>query len=550
MKLALSLGVLASLCTVLLAQSDEDVQLKKLIMKKKVVKLEVALETVTYEIAPTPILNIIANKGTLVEGCVIQQGELIENTTMTTSFVGKFPMGMEGRWHTWLNYKDGQFLLYREDKYRPFTITQFSRAGMLSDNLDIDLSIISGKEGDQIKFMRDITQENAPSSTRNVATYIYVHPNNIIYHEINFLGKSVKTKAYKTDNQLELIDSFAINKKLHVVTGGSLEIYNVDANTMVKEYETLIPVNSISQISYTRGKLYLFVKRVDGMMHLVANTKFSLENAYLHLKAKYIKLMDSGNRNLVVFVQDDPYDKFARYYYIENPKANKSSSLVFAPIPELKKIYNKAFELKGRIHFIMGTEHAMYTKGGKTTTVSLKNTLPILGLSFWSYYQYLQEDKFVLVADINPSGNLKLVQASLTTPKVVCPPRIGSVEKYEKFSVLTKDYEYQFEVMFQTTGTQDFVNGTIFDQIVCVMFGVAIAGGVFLWFKKSLNDRDFKRFNAALKKKRGLTATVVQEGPDQDGDLMDQIEEIVEKDGYDKVSELNESSEDMGEMQA
>lgn len=173
-------------------------------------------------------------------------------------------------------------------------------------------------------------------------------------------------------------------------------------------------------------------------------------------------------------------------------------------------------------------------------------------MSYWSYYQYLQEDKFLLVSDIGSMGSLKLIQVSLTNPKVVCPPRIGSVEKYEKFSVITKDFEYQFEVMFQTTGTQDFVYGSLFDQIMCLLFGIAIAGGVFLWFKKKLNDRDFKKFNAALARRRGLLGDTVEENKEKEGDILDKIDEMAKEEAYADVdaedsrgsSGLNSDEED------
>lgn len=365
MKKVLAWGVILSICAVLYAQKEEDDQIKKLTLKKKKIKLEVGYESKPFELDPTPILDYIPNKGTLIEGCVIQQGELIENPALTNSFVGKFPVSMHNRWHTWLNFKDGQFFIYREDKFKPFTITSLSRAGMLSDNLDVDLSLISGKEGDQIKFMRDTAQDNGPSANRTVSAYIYIEPKVIVYLELNFLGKSVKTKSYETDTLMNVVDSFALNKKMYVATGGSLEVYTVNENMMIKDKEIMIPVNSVRKIGFTRGKLFLFVTSADGKMELVANNKFSLENAYVHLKAKSIDIFDSGNRNLVIFAQDDAYADRGTYYYIENPKANKSSSLVFEKIPEIKKRYKKVFELKGRIHFILDTEHAMYTKGSK-----------------------------------------------------------------------------------------------------------------------------------------------------------------------------------------
>jgi hypothetical protein len=402
---------------------------------------------------------------------------------------------------------------------------------MTSENLDIDLNLISGKEDNKIIFMRDVAEENGPSLTNNAAIYTYIFPTTIIYQELNFLGKTVKSKVYNTDNELTLVDAVTSDKKMYVVTANSLETFTVNENTMKKENETIISINSVTQLGFSKGDLFLMViKTANGGMELVANDNLSLEGYYTHLKGKQIILSDSGNKNYVVFVQDDIYQEKGTYYFIINPSVNKSSSLVFEKVPDIDTKFTQVFELNSRIHFIRDTEHAMFTKGAKKSTVKLRNTLPILGVLYWSWYQYLEEDKFLVVSDIGSSGNLKVMAVNITTPKVICPPRLGSVEKYEKFTVVTKTMQYDFEVFFKMTGTQNFVAGTPFDTAICFIFGVAFVGFAFICLKRSINNRDFKKVNKLLKERRVLTederAAIQRKG------ILNKIEEKLENEAY------------------
>lgn len=554
MKLAWRLLIAASLLAVcvntsLINHSNEEnkndnediLQAKKQNFKEITVKMEVGYDTKEYPLDAKPIMNYVPNKGTLIEGCIIQQGSLIEDTNRTQSYVDKFPVSMHNRWYLFLGYKDSQYMIYREDKFKPFTSVRFTRAGMTSDILDLPLETISGKEDKHILFMRDMAEDNGPSLNKTSSLYIYVHPTTIIYHEIDFLGKSVKSMIYNTDNELSIIDAVTHNKKMFVVTSNSLEAFTVNENMMKKELEIIIPVNTVAQLGYSRGKLFVMtIKTADGGMELIANDKLSLEGYYTHLKGKHVDLIASGNRNYVVFVKDDFYQDKGSYYYLINPKASKPSSMVWQKIPEINTLHPKVFELRDRIHFIKDTEHKMYTKGALKTLIRLKNTLPLLGLLYWSYYQYPEEDQFLVVSDIASSGNLKVTSVNLTNPKVICPPRIGTVEKYEKFSVVMRKEKYNFEVLFQTTGTQGFISATLFDQVMCLLFGIAVAGFAYIWMQKAANDRDFERINKALAKRRGKVA----EDESHEKDLLEEIEKKMDQEQYADVDVQDSLSDD------
>lgn len=512
--------------------AETSLQIKQMKLKKKKVRLDVNFDAKEYVMNPEPLMDYVPNKGSLIEGCVINQGELVEVQAHTKSFQGQFPVSMHNRWYKFLGYKDAEFLIYREDKFKPFKSVSFSRAGMNSEILGIDLKLISGKEDNQIIFMRDVAEENGPTENTTAAMYTYIYPTTIVYQEVNFLGKTVKSKVYNTDNELTMIDAVTSNKKMYVVTANSLEAYTVNENTMKKEYEYIIPVNSVSQMGFTKGGLYLItIKNSAGNMELVANDKLSLEGYYTHLKGKHITLFASGNKNYVAFIKDDFYQDKGTYYFIINPSVSKPSSLVFEKIPELDEMYSKVFELNTRIHFIKGTDHAMFTKGAKKSLVKLRNSLPLLGVLYWSWYQYLEEDKFLVVSDIGSNGNLKVMAVNLTNPKVICPPRLGSIERYEKFSVFTKTAQYDFDVLFKTTGVQNFVSGTYFDQAVCIILGIAVTGFAFIWLKRSINNRDFKRINEILKQRR--ETLVARETQTKKGlDILDKINQKLEQDAF------------------
>ena len=106
------------------------------------------------------------------------------------------------------------------------------------------------------------------------------------------------------------------------------------------------------------------------------------------------------------------------------------------------------------------------------------------------------------VSDVGETSNLKIASVNLTVPKVVCPPRLNSAELYVKFSVFNKKTQYDFDVVFHQTGYQDFIYGSIFEHVFCVLLAVATIYAAYVWLRKSINDKDFDKFNEVLARRR------------------------------------------------
>lgn len=73
----------------------------------------------------------------------------------------------------------------------------------------------------------------------------------------------------------------------------------------------------------------------------MANNKFTIDDSYVHIKGKKIKLFKSGNRQYVAYVKEDlDENSKGTYYYILNQNVRKASGLVFEKIPEINIEYD------------------------------------------------------------------------------------------------------------------------------------------------------------------------------------------------------------------
>lgn len=478
-----------------------DEQAKKVVLPKIKRRIEVSVSRKEFELEPLPVMNWAEIKGKEIEHCDIIQARLEERNG--TQFVaGVFPVSLDKRWFRWVGYADAQFLIFREDRRSPIMSARFSRAGLTIDLWNIRPELIRDMEGTNMRLMRDTFEENGPGVGKNSALYLYVYPNVIVYQEINFLGKPVRVKEYQTDYELLLQDAVVYNKNIYMIKTDSMLSLIVNEDKMMKNEEVPIPPNKVVYVGLTLGRVFLFVLNSEDGMSLVASSTFSIDNVYTHIKGKRIRLYNAGNRSYIIFITEDLFTGEGKYYYIINQQARKPSSLVFEKIPELKVPYDRIFELRDRIHFIKGTEHQMFMKGAQKSLIKYVNNNPIIGVVYWSFYQYLEEDQFLTVADQQSTGILKLANIDVTKPMVSCPPRIGSIEKYEKFSVFNKKNEYQFEVVFLNTGKQDFEHGTLFEALFCILAGLGVCFAFYVWYKRTLNDVNFEKMNIILRKRR------------------------------------------------
>ncbi len=479
-------------------------QSKKIQLIKKPVRIDVTNNTKEYAMEKLPILDFKDIKNRPIEHCDILQGSLVE---VKAGYIkGMFPVSMDKRWFRWLRYGDAQFLVFRENPDSPIYCARFSRAGFTIELWNIDLKVIKSKANKDIILMRDTYEENGPAPDKNSATYLYVAPRTIIYHEINFLGKTVKLKQYVQPYDINIVDAVVFKKRFYMIKEDSLITLTVNEDKMTEDQTITISANSIKQVGITLGGVFMLViKSPAGHNELVANSNFTADNAYTHLKGQDINLIRSGNRQYVVYVKEDLLTGKGKYFYIVNPSVKKPSGLVFEPVPEIDMEYDQVFELRDRIHFLKENLHQMFQKGAKRTLIKYLNNQPIVGILYWSSYQYINEDQFLTVNDVGPVSALKVANVNLTEPRVICPPRPNSMELYVKFSVFTKTTEYAFDVVFHTTGTFDFIAGSFFDHIVTILAGIACLIGAWVWLRKTINDRDYSKLNAALARQRAIT---------------------------------------------
>lgn len=505
--------LLLALASSALAQFETEINFEKTLRKpiplpKQTVQMEVFRENKEHLMDAVPYLDYREIKGRTIDTCEIVQGSFSEGPGGGFTDAKYFPVALDKRYYQWLRYADAEFLLFRDSEDTPIKCARFSRAGLQIDFWNIDEKIIENKLAKDIKIVKDLTEENGPSPTRNAATYLFVAPRHLIYHEINYLGRTVKVKNYQLDNDIVLQDMIVISKKVYLVTPTAMITLAVNEDKMMKEGEILIPPNTIQKVAATSGQIFLFTRMAsDGHTMVVsANNKFINYDDYIHLTGRKIDLIKAGNRSYLVFIIDDPNDiihNLGTYYWIKNPGAKKASSLVFEKIPEMREKVDHVFELSDRIHFIKGSKHWMYTKGSKKQLVMYKNPLknPILGLVYWSTFQKLEEDKLLLVQDVLNQGVIKVAPLVFNPPKVICAARENKYERYEKFTVYTSKKEYDYEIVFHTTGSGDFVSGSLFEIVFACCLAISLMALSYLCMKRSINDRDFRRLNAALKEK-------------------------------------------------
>ena len=483
--------------------TDQDLQKKQLRLPVKKIRLDVEYDKKVFVLDPIPILNYREIKGKDIEGCEIQQGQLIEN--LPAQFIrNKFPVGMDKRWFMWLRFTDSMFFIYREDKNSPINCATFSREGHTIDFWNIDFNVIKGIEGKDMMLLRDTIEETGPTVDGSASTFLYVAPKTMIYHQMNFLGKTVRSKVYTLDYDLSLIDAVAYNKRMYMINTYAMITMTINEDKMTKDDEVLISPNFFSQVGLTYGHIFIFVVKAADGYKVAANSIFSTEGLYYHsnLSGKKIVITKSGNRQLIFFVQEDEYNNKGTYYYILNPGVTKPSGLVFEKVPEITDQYSRIFEMNDRIHFVKENRHVMFTKGSQKSLISFVNTLPIIGVVYWSTGQYLSEDRFVTLADQETNGIFKLSTTTLTPPQIVCLPRLNSVERYEKFSVFNRMYEYRFDVVFHNTGNDDFEAGTLFQILTCILGGVAVLACGWVCFLQHRNDKDELMLNKIIKKEK------------------------------------------------
>ena len=502
-KLISSLLLLSKILSQASEEVLDDLQTKKVSLPIKRIRLDVEFVKKNYTFEKLPILNFQEIKGKDIEGCEIVQGQLLE-VLPAQMVVDRFPVGMDKRWYSWLRYSDAQFFIFREDKYSKINCVRFSRTGQTLDFWNIDYNVIKGKEAKDLLLLQDTGEETGPGLSKPGTTYLYVAPKTVVYHEMNFLGRTVKSKVYTLDYDLSLIDATVLNKKYYLINTYAMIRMTINADKITKDEEIIIPPNLISQIGITLGEIFLFVMKDKDGYSLVANSRFHYEGCYTHLKGKNIKIRRSGNRRYVFFVQEDAYEGKGTYYFLLNPGVKKPSSLVFERVPEIADQYQLAFEMSDRIHFIKENKHVMFTKGSKKSLIKYVNNAPLLGMVYWSTNQYLSEDKFLSVVDMETRGILKVSSVVLTSPIVLCLPRLGAVERYEKFSVFNKLYEYRFDVVFHNTGNEDFQAGTIFQILCCTLGGIAVVALLWVCVQQHINDKQEQKLNVILKQKKRL----------------------------------------------
>lgn len=513
---------------------EEEIKRKAVKLPHKKIKLEVKEESVSKELKNWPVLNFKSINEHPIESCSVIQTELKE-TDKKEFIPNVFPLSMDKRWYYWLRYSDSEFMVFRENKYSRIYCARFSRGQVTVDFWNIDINVTYGKEEKDIILLRDKLEENGPSEKHQAITYLYVAPSTVVYHGINFLGRTAKTKVYKMDRELSLIDLIAYNKRIYMVNTFALIVMTVNEDKMIKDSEIIIKPNSVKQLAITNGKLFLFIKSNVDSYELVANNVFDIEGGIVHLKAKKILIIPSGNRRYVFHVSDDSYSSKGKYYYIINPSVSKPSNLVFSEIPDIHDKYLEVFELHNRIHFVNGIKHQMYMKGSEKQTVRYEPKAPIVGMLYWSAYQYIAEDQFLLqqdkVAGKNAVSQLRVASVYLTPPKVICTPRPSVVERYEKFSVYNRYKEYKFEVHFLTTGKANFQAASLFDITLCMLFGLLMVGLGYVCFKKTSNDRAFEIFNKTLIE-RGIEVPNRDGNPNASSSNMESYNESTDNEAY------------------
>ena len=387
----------------------------------------------------------------------------------------KWPLALERRpLNKWLMYDDATYFLYRRNMDDQIYVSKFSRVGVSTDFWKIGEAIVGV---DNLIITRDKSEAAGPTANKTSVIYIYAQPNKIIYHEMDEQGQTFKMKVYKTDQYLRVIDLASMSRNLYVITPDKFIQYAVNEDRLrkINEY-TNFTQNSYSKIAILPGGVFLFVKRDVQGESLRATDTFTTEEGFKHLYGRRVYLQSAGNRNYVVWKEG--FASTGQYYYLTNPGVNSAISLVFQAIPGVNRQYQFAVNLFNRIHFFQKLDHVVYLKNSKTGLASYNSSYPILGIPYSSKYQYLTEDKFLLVKDVlaDKHGTLALTPIQIHAPSVVCNNSMQSLKKYLHFEITTETMVYDFIINIIGYGKQMHVNATWY----IIAWAYALAFGVLL----------------------------------------------------------------------
>ena len=153
-------------------------------------------------------------------------------------------------------------MLYRTGPMSPIYVAKFSKFGYHKDFWKLSDRLNNKRD---IKIFRDKSDENGPSGSKKVATYIFVPEKTFIYHEMTESGQTYKFREYQTDIAIRPIDMIAINKHLYVISPDRLYRFVVNEDKLKKEEELadFKTINKYKKIALTQGKIFLFVQRSD-----------------------------------------------------------------------------------------------------------------------------------------------------------------------------------------------------------------------------------------------------------------------------------------------
>lgn len=427
-----------------------------------------------------------------------------------------FPVALDRRYHIILRYFDRIFLLYRENYDSVIKVTTFNRAGQVTTNWNIGDSI-KGKSG--ILIMKDRVEEMAPSLNKPSATYIFVPGNTIIYHEMNYRGGTERKKIYHTDLNLQIIDWTCFERNIFVVTPDRLMKFLVNQDKITKREEfSDFAENTYKAVGFTKGRVFVYVLRQDNQEILFAHKEFTTNKVggHVHLKGRKLKIYNSGLQNYVVYVQDNQGKR--KYYYLQNPEASKSSSLVWVEIPDVNRSYNYITQVGHRIHFVNYMSHEMYIMGGKKETVRYKTQEPILSYFYITMDQYIQDDQMLVVSDEDETGVISRRRLKLENPKVECYPEGSAIEKYIKFDLETTEKDYRFQVYMKPLGSKNFLGVSLYKLLLSVLIGFGITVISYNCFVLARTEKEFNEVNKLMGNTEPLENLNTDENDDDDND--------------------------------
>ena len=415
----------------------------------------------------------------------------------------------------WLKYNDMCFFVYRSNTKSPIMISKFSRVGLQKDFWKLG-TIINDKAN--LIIARDKSESNGPSVNKTGVVYIYIPPNIVIYHEMNEHGNTVTKKIYHADVNLRTVDFVAWKRNLYIISPDRMFHFMVREDQLRKEkLLSNFTENAYKQIGMTQGGVFLYVRRYREGERLYAHENFTDQLGHLHLQGKKVRLQNCGDQSYVVWVEGVGA-KRSSYYYLSNTHVKRAVSMEFVEIKGIKKRYANAVQLEDRIHFYDNLDHAMYVKGSDKGIVRFPASNPIVGVWYHSIYQYLEEDMFLLVKDVDGKmkGRLSLTPVRLTEPRVVCVNEKDAVETYLKFVVYTRTKRYRFSVKITGNGNGLYVGTTYFKIAWCfaiIFFCLLIS---YCCMKKARADKEAGVIDMKLGNMEKL------EGDDDENSVLDE----------------------------